>query len=336
MDERTQQLAVLLNIMGEDNAQTALDGFDADVASQLSGILNEYKSDPPSMEEIELVLDDFERFFNFAYQQYQSSPTQSESKVPSDSVDNSNDIDSEEEAYDAKFDTIITFSKPNLTGDVNHDLNLLHPYQVAKAIRNDNPNSIAVVINVLNNDHAGQTMENLPKDVRLEVFLRMAEPKTIAPEVQEQILKAALESALKVEQRVAEVDRTGQMVALARSLPKNIRAPLMDKLAEEFEELAEDVKKEMYQFEDIAKLEDRDIQKVLGQSDTDSLVLALVSANDSLKQRLLNNMSKRARQTIEEELEFRTNASEEEIDAGKREIVGVLMRMDEEGEISLE
>ena len=58
MDERTQQLAVLLNIMGEDNAQTALDGFDADVASQLSGILNEYKSDPPSMEEIELVLDD--------------------------------------------------------------------------------------------------------------------------------------------------------------------------------------------------------------------------------------------------------------------------------------
>jgi flagellar motor switch protein FliG len=65
------------------------------------------------------------------------------------------------------------------------------------------------------------------------------------------------------------------------------------------------------------------------------LVLALVKAEESLKERLLGNMSKRARQTILDELEFKTNASEDEVKEGEKEIVGVLMKMEEEGEISL-
>lgn len=334
VNERTQQLAVLLNVMGENNASQALESFDSEIGQELKRLLKEFESDPPTNSEVEYVLDDFERYFNFAFQQIQKLDGEG-SGSRSDSNE-TNDIETEEESYKAKFGSIITFSKPALTGDTKHDLNLLHPYQVAYAIRNDNPNSIVVVIKSLTDAHAAQTMENLPADVRLKVFLRMADPIDISQEVEKQILEATLQSAMKVESRVPEIDRTGQLVALTRSLPKNIRLPLLEKLVEENEELAESVRAEMYQFDDLLKLTDKDIQKVLGQCDTDSLVLALVRASDNIREKILTNMSKRARQTIEEELEFKTNAKEEEMEAGRKAVVAVLMRMDEEGEITLE
>jgi flagellar motor switch protein FliG len=82
-------------------------------------------------------------------------------------------------------------------------------------------------------------------------------------------------------------------------------------------------------------LEDRDLQKVLAQSSSDALVIALVDASDDLKTKLFNNMSKRARQTIEDELQFKANANPVDIAAGKKQIVEILMRMDEAGEINL-
>ena len=327
MKERTQQLAVLLNVMGEENANNAIDNFDTEVADELKQVLKEFESDPPTAAEIELVLDDFERYFNFAFQHIEAEEAENQ-KV--DTTETTDAVEPEDESK-----AIITFPKLTLTGDTKHDLNRIHPYQLAYAIRNDNPNSIVVVIKSLNDTHAAQTMENLPAEVRTEVFLRIADSLDINPEVEKQILEAALHSAMKVESRVPEVDRTGQLVALSRSLPKEIRVPLLEKLIEVNDELAQSVKEEMYRFEDLLKLESQDIQKVLGQCDTDSLVLALVKSDDEIKEKLLGCMSKRARQTIEDELEFKTNAKDDEIEVGVKDVIGVMMRMDEEGEISL-
>jgi len=335
VNERTQQLAVLLNLLGEESAEQAIANFDAGTSEELQRVLAEFKTDPPTPSEIEYVLDDFDRYFTFAFQQLQQEETERQ-KSGVVSTDTATDVETQIESYHAKFGSIITFSKPNLTGDTKHDLNLLHPYQVAYAIRNDNPNSIAVVINSLTDAHAAQTMENLPPDIRLEVFLRMADPMEMSIEVEQQILDATLQAAMKVESRVPEVDRTGQLVALTRSLPKTVRVPLLEKLLETNQELALAVKQEMYRFEDLMKLSDQDIQKVLGQCDTDSLVLALVHADPEVKEKLLNNMSKRARQTIEEELDFKSNVREEEAQSGVKAVVAVLMRLDEGGEISLE
>ena len=328
MNDRTQQLAVLLNLMGEENANKAISSFDTEVVEELKQVLREYESDPPSPAEIEMVLDDFERYFQFAFKHLEALETGETADAQPEIADTPVATD------DAP--SVISFPKPDLTGEVTHDLNLLHPYQIAYAIRNDNPNSIVVVLKSLSDSRAAQALEELPEDVRLDVFLRMADAAEMHPEIEKQILSAALESALLVESRVPEVDRTGQLVALSRSLPKKVRVPLLEKLNEVNDELAKNVKESMYRFDDLLKLESQDIQKVLGQCDTDSLVLALVKAEEDVKEKLMSSVSKRARQTIEEELEYKTKATEEEIEAGKKEVVMVLMRMDEAGEITLE
>lgn len=331
ISDRTQQLALLLNLVGDDAAQTALSSLDKETATELTQCIKEFKNDPPSKSEISYVLNDFERFFSFALDQIQD---ELDDAVPGKGSSASEP--EEIESFEAPIESVKTFAKPTLTGDTKHDLNLLHPYQVAYALRNDSPSAIAIVLKNVTDAYAAKTLEFLPSDIRLQVFLALADPLNVQQKVQMQILEATLQSALKVETRVPEEDRTGQMVAMVRSLPKHLRGELLEKLKESFPELADEVKAQMYQFEDIIRLTDRDIQKILAQSDSDSLVLALVEANNELREKLLGNMSKRARQTIEDELEFKTNAKEDEIAMAKGQIVELLVKLDESGEISLE
>ena len=332
--ERTQQLAVLLNILGEDAVETALNVLEPTTAEDLKRFLGEFKNDPPSKTEVDFVLEDFDRFFSFAMDTIQRELEEVEAERQAEIA---NQIAEEEEAqFDASLDSIRFFVRPELTGDPKLDLNLLHPYQVAQAIRSDSPTAISIVLKALSEVHAGKTLEYLPAETRLPVFMQIANPVKVTEKVEMQILHATLEAALVVEQRVPEEDQKGQMVGITRSLPKNIRGELLEKLKEEQPELADEVKSEMYQFDDLLKLNEKDIQKILAQSDSDALVLALVSAEDEIKAKLLDNMSKRARQTIEDELEFKGNAKEEEIESGKRQIVEVIVKLDEAGEISVD
>lgn len=335
--ERTQQLAILLNLLGDDAVETAKNALEPDTSKQLNRFINEFKADPPSKKEIDFVLEDFDRFFSFAMETMQTELDELAAEEEAKQAELANQIDEEEEdQFDASLDSIKYFVRPELTGDPKLDLNLLHPYQVSYAIKQDSPMAISIVLKSLSEVHAGKTLEYLPESVRLPVFLQLANPVAVSEKVEMQILKATLNSALKVEQRIPEENQKAQMVAVTRSLPKNIRSDLLEKLKEEFPDLADEVKAEMYQFDDLMKLDDKDIQKILSQSDSDALVLTLVTAEDEIKEKLLGNMSKRARQTIEDELEFKSGAKPEEIESGKRQIVDVLAKLDEAGEITLE
>lgn len=329
--ERTEQLAVLLNVVGEEAAETILSSLEPTAAAEMKRVLAEFQSDPPTAGEVNDVLADFERYFSFALEQIQAEldgESSAESPSPPEEVT--------EESFAVEFEQVRSFVKPDFTGDTKLDLNLLHPYQVAYAIRGENPSAIAVVVSNLAEAHAAKTVELLPADVRIDVFLQLARPSIVSPKVEQQILEAALEAAAKVEQMVPEEDRTEQMTSLVRSLPKNIRTPLLEKLMEHDEQMAITVKSGMYRFDDLSRLDDRDVQKVLAQCDSDSLVISLAGAEDELKEKVLSNMSKRARQTIEDEMEFKTNVKPEEAELAEKQIVELIVRLDEEGEISFE
>ena len=120
-----------------------------------------------------------------------------------------------------------------------------------------------------------------------------------------------------------------------RSLPKTVRIPMMEQLVTSDPDLAGQVKSQLYQFEDLNKLSERDMQKVLGQTNTESLVLALQGADEELVSRILGNLSKRARESLVEEMEFKTDASQDEIAIGRDAIAKVLAELDEAGTITM-
>ena len=154
--------------------------------------------------------------------------------------------------------------------------------------------------------------------------------------IQERILAKTLELSLEVEEREAEEETTEQMANLMRSLPRTLRKPMLDELEKRDSDLADAVRNALYRFEDIEKLGDRDLQKLLGQCQTDSLVCALQQVDESLLTFVLSNMSKRAKESLQEEMQFKANASAEEIQDARGAIAKTLAGLCESGEVKID
>ena len=333
---RPERLALLMNLLDDDVAALLRQGIEGEKLQEVEAALADFEQYPASTDEIDAVLDDFESYFSLAMQTVGDELQDShEDEVEEKKEQEGQVLHVPEEQFEVEIEPTKTFEKPKLTGDTQLDLNRVHPYQVAQALKVESPSIIAVVVSKLADEHAAKTLELLPDPLRPAVFLKMAKPSSIKPMVLERILGTILDSALLVEQREEEGDASAKMATLIRSLPKAVRAPVMEELAAQDEELANEVKGQLYQFEDLGTLEDRDLQKVLGKSRTDVLVFALQQVEEELLQSVLANMSKRAKASLLEEMEFKANAKEEEIEEARAEVVKTLIELDESGAITL-
>ncbi|MEO1619358.1 MAG: FliG C-terminal domain-containing protein, partial [Planctomycetota bacterium] len=193
-----------------------------------------------------------------------------------------------------------------------------------------------LVIRKLANEHAAKTMEFLPDAIRAKVFLELAKPTTVTPLIQERVFKTTLQRALEVEEREAESETTDQMADLMRSLPRGLRKPMLDELEKRDSDLADAVRNKLYRFEDIEKMSDRDLQKLLGHCQTETLVCALQKVEESFLTFVLSNMSKRAKESLQEEMEFKANAEQEEIDEARSAMARSLASLCESGEVKLD
>lgn len=330
---RSERLALLLHLMGDEATDMAREGLQGEPLDELDQALKDFQAYPPSQDEIDLVLGDFENYFHMALQSMEKSKA-------SEDADGQREgpkiLQLSEEAFDVELEPTRRFDPPKLTGDNVRDLNQMHPYQVAQALKREHPAAAAIVLRKLANEHAAKTLEFLPELVRPHVFLQLATPTTVTPMIQERILSKTLELALRVKERESEEESTDQMANLMRSLPRNLRKPMLDELESRDKELAEAVRTKLYRFEDIERLADRDLQKLLGQSQTEVLVCALQQVEESLLTFVLSNMSKRAKESLQEEMEFKANATEEEIEEARSMIARTLATLCESGEVKLD
>ena len=330
---RIEQLAILLHLMGEDVARAAIGSLEGDVATVVRDTMSDFEVEPPSREAVSNVLDTFDRYIRIAMADLER---QTQADLEEERDDTHAASDDAEEPFIVEFKPSRRFAKVPPTGDLKMDLNRLHPYQVAEALKEDTPKTIALVIKNLASEHGAKTLELLPAELQSRVFLELSSNNAVAPGITQSVLQAALEAARRIEERRVEVTAAERMLGVVRSVPRDVRTRLLNDLLETNEELAQEIKSQLYCFDDIERLGDRDIQSVLSQCDSDALIMALQNVNDALLERILGNMSKRAAQTIREEMEFKADSKQEDIDAARSQIVEVLIRMEENGEISFE
>ncbi len=327
---RTERLALLLYLMGDEATEMARQGLSGEKLDELDQSLKDFREYPPSQDEIDLVLGDFEDYFRMALQSAQPSDP------ASDDTAGPKILQIPEESFDVELEPTKRFEPPKLTGDTVRDLNQMHPYQVAQALKNEPPAAAAVVLRKLANEHAAKTLEFMPELLRPSVFLQLASPSKVTPLIQERVLAKTLELALRVEEREGELETSDQMANLMRSLPRPLRKPMLDELADRNKELADAVRNKLYRFEDIEKLADKDLQKLLGQCQTETLVCALQQVEESLLTFVLSNMSKRAKESLQEEMEYKANASDEEIEDARSAIARTLANLCESGEVKMD
>jgi flagellar motor switch protein FliG len=319
-----ERLALLLSVLGDEIAENAFRGMSGSQAEALQKIYREFKSEPPTSEEVEFVISDFLRYFDFAIDTLgidlnETADEKSQKKKKGEEASNGT----------------VFFPPLTPSDDPIFDLNQLDPYQIIKAIGNDHPKTIALVLRRINVKQAAKVLEELSPEIRGSVVGFMTLECTIPLPIVNQVLATTVQKACNVTFRPPDIDQSKVLADLMRSLPKKLRVELMQELVQADAELAARVKEKLYLFEDILRLEDRDTQKLLSQIETDALIVGLQRCDQELISKLLNNLSKRARETIVEEMEYKKGVSDEEIATARLQIVEVLARMDESGEIKL-
>jgi len=326
-----ERLALLLSVLGDEASSAAFKSMNPTRAKYVKQLLGEFQADPPSREEVEYVVEDFNHYFSFAMETLEPHIRESSS-----AASDSSSATGKSKTIPSGSEPVVTYFEPiESTGDPVDDLNRLDPYQIAAALGQDHPKTIALVLRKLKTPLAAAVLEELSESSRSDAVVFMSQESTVPEKIVQQVLQSTFEKANSVSCRKQHVDQAQVLAELMRSLSKPMRNQLMERLQEEDPELVVALRAKLYVFEDLLRLDDRDVQKILGEVETDILIVALQKADEELVQRLLNNLSKRARQTIEEEMEYKSNVDQVEIDEARQKLVEALGRLDESGDVTL-
>jgi flagellar motor switch protein FliG len=222
------------------------------------------------------------------------------------------------------------------TGGGLENIRVLDPKTIANFLANEHPQTGAIVLAHLDPAHAADTLRELPERFQPEVAYRMATLDRVPPGVIKE-----LDEALAIEFRstgAMEGAKIGGVQALAEVI-NNVDHTTETNVLSEIEtinpELAESIRELMFVFEDLVKLDDRSMQALLKEVNSQDLILALKTASEELKAKVFKNMSERAAVMMKEDLEAMGPARLSDVQKSQQAILKITKKMEEEGKVIL-
>ncbi len=213
-------------------------------------------------------------------------------------------------------------------------LEVVDAKSLANFLINEHPQTISVILSHLEPEKKGEVLKRLPETLQAESVLRMANLEYVPPELINEIdkvLKEELSNMGTVEQ--AALGGVQPVAEMLNVMDKNTETAIMSRIEEKDPILAEEIRKLMFVFEDIIKIDDRGIQALLKEIANDKLLLALKTANEEIRDKILKNISSRAAQMLQEDLESMGPARLSDVESAQQEIVNTARRLEGEGKI---
>lgn len=214
-------------------------------------------------------------------------------------------------------------------------LNNVNESVFASYLKNEYPQTVAVVLSKISYEHASRVLGELPESFAMEVVMRMLRMETVQREVLDQI-----ENTLRIEfmanlSATTQADSHEMMAEIFNSLDRTTENRFMTLLEERNRDSADKIKALMFTFEDLARLDPGGVQTLLRSADKDRLGIALKGASDTLKDLFFSNMSKRAAKILREDMAAMGPVRLSDVDEAQIEIVNNAKQLAEQGEIIL-
>ncbi len=206
--------------------------------------------------------------------------------------------------------------------------------QLFNFIQDEHPQTIALILSYLNPGQAAMIVSALPPDRQADVAKRVAMMDRTSPEVIKEVEKV-LESKLSslVNQDYTIIGGVDAVVEILNTVDRSTEKHIMETLEIDEPELADEIRKKMFVFEDILLLDDRAIQRVLRDVDNTDLAMALKSANEQVQTAVFNNLSKRLAVMIKEDMEFMGPVRMKDVEEAQQKIVNTIRRLEDSAEI---
>ncbi|MCK9236775.1 MAG: flagellar motor switch protein FliG [Thiopseudomonas sp.] len=215
-------------------------------------------------------------------------------------------------------------------------LKWMEPRAVADVIRYEHPQIQAIVVAYLDPDQAGEVLGHFDHKVRLDIVLRLSALNTVQPAALKE-LNDILEKQFSGSSSTSRTAMGGVKRAadIMNFLDSSIEGPLLDSIRDLDADLSTQIEDLMFVFDNLADVDDRGIQSLLREVSSDVLVLALKGADDAIKDKVFKNMSKRASELLQDDLEAKGPVRLSEVEAAQKEILTIARRMADAGEIVL-
>lgn len=208
------------------------------------------------------------------------------------------------------------------------------PQQLTNLLLGEQPQTVALILCYMQPDKAAQILAQFPTEAQADIAERIGTITSTSPVIIEKIEKV-IESKFStfVENETETVGGITTLVEILNQVGRTTEKAIVGELEKKQPELAEEVKSSLFTFEDIVSLQKNDVQKVLREVDHDDLVLALKGVSDELRNFIFDNLSNRAVDTLEEDMQFLGPARLSAVEEAQQKIVTVIRRLDERGEV---
>jgi len=213
-------------------------------------------------------------------------------------------------------------------------LESLNPEMLVNFISGEHPQTIALILSNINNELAGKVVKLLPEEIQSDVIVRIARLDSVSNEIVSEIQEILAEQVSSIGE-AGPKPRGGPEAAaeILNQVDRKTEKAILEKIEEDEEELAEEIRQSMFIFEDLINLDDRSIRALLKEIGNEELLLALKTASESLKDRIFGNLSQRAAEMLKEDMEVMGPVKLVEVEQAQQLIIKTARRLEEEGKI---
>ena len=206
--------------------------------------------------------------------------------------------------------------------------------QLLSFIQDEHPQTIALILSYLAPNQASMIISALPPDRQADVAQRIAIMDRTSPDVIKEV-ERVLESKLAslVNQDYTIIGGVDSVVEILNAVDRGTEKHIMETLEIEEPELADEIRKKMFVFEDILLLDDRSIQRVLREVDNNDLAIALKGSNEDVQNAIFNNLSKRLAVMIKEDMDFMGPVRMKDVEEAQQKIVNIIRKLEDSSEI---
>ena len=208
------------------------------------------------------------------------------------------------------------------------------PGQILNFIQNEHPQTIALILSYLEAEQAGMILSSLPQEMQADIAKRIATMDSTSPEVISEI-EAVLERKLSstVTQDFTETGGVDAVVQVLNGVDRATEKTILNALEIQDPELAEEIRKRMFVFEDIVTLDNRSIQRIVRECENEDLILSMKVSSEEVREILFKNMSQRMAESFQEEMEVMGPVRLRDVEEAQARIVSIIRRLEDSGEI---
>lgn len=208
------------------------------------------------------------------------------------------------------------------------------PSQLMNFLQNENSQTIALIMTYLNPEQSASLLASMPPEKQVDIARRMATMDRTSPEIileVEKVLERQLASV--VTEDYTNVGGIQAVVNILNNVDRGTEKNIIEALEMENPDLAEEIRRRMFVFEDILTMDNRSIQRTLREVDSNDLTMALKGASEEVKKKIFSNMSKRQAEMINEDMQYMGPVRLRDVEEAQQKIVNIIRKLEDAGEI---